>query len=78
MGNMQNQEITYNAVGVVGSRVLGGTRIEQSNLFANNDIGTRFNGPIQFNRFSGGKVGIDAQSGQLIAHNILYRPLAIR
>ena len=70
---MQNQHVYDNALGVSGSGVLGGSDLDYANLMEANVVTVNFSGPIQYNRITRETVGIEAQSGQLIAYNLLYR-----
>ena len=70
---MQNQHVYGNIVGVSGTGVLGGADFEHANLIESNSTGVNLAGPIQFNRIARNTVGIAAASGQLIAHNLIYR-----
>lgn len=70
---MQNQHVYGNVTGVSGSGVLGGADFEHANLIESNTTGVNLTGPIQFNRIARNTVGIAATSGQLIAHNLIYR-----
>ena len=69
---MQNQHIYDNALGVSGSGVLGGSDLDYANLIEANVISLNFSGTIQYNRITRQAIGIEAQSGQLIAYNLLY------
>ena len=70
---MQNQHVYDNALGVSGSGVLGGSDLNYANLIEANTVAVAFSGTIQYNRITRETVGIEAQSGQLIAYNLLYR-----
>ncbi len=72
-GRMQGQQIRDNVTGVVGSGILGGEDLAHANLISNNSTGVRFDGTIQFNRIAANEIGIDARSGQLLHHNLIYR-----
>ncbi|MGA2259529.1 MAG: right-handed parallel beta-helix repeat-containing protein, partial [Thermoguttaceae bacterium] len=70
---MQNQHVYDNASGVSGSGVLGGSDLDYANLIEANVVSVDFSGTIQYNRITRETIGIEAQSGQLIAYNLLYR-----
>ena len=70
---MQNQHVYDNALGVSGSGVLGGSDLNYANLLEANTVTVNFSGFIQYNRITRKTVGIEAQSGQVIAYNLLYR-----
>src|SRR5262249_25713671 len=72
-GAMQGQHGYQNQTGVSGSRVLGPADGGPANPIEWNDVAVRFAGPVVFNRIAGNRIGIDVQSGQLIAHNALHR-----
>ncbi len=72
-GRMQGQHLYGNVTGVAGSGILGGDDLDDANLIEKNTTGVRFAGTIQFNRVARNTVGIAATSGQLIAHNLIYR-----
>ncbi len=72
-GAMQDQHIFDNTTGISGSGSLGGTGLNEANLIEANGVGIDFNGPIEFNEITRETVGIQAQSGQLIAYNLIYR-----
>jgi uncharacterized repeat protein (TIGR01451 family) len=71
--SMQNQHIYGNATGVAGSGTLVSSDLDHANLIEGNGVGVDFSGPIEFNRIAGNTIGIRAHSGQLIAHNLIYR-----
>ena len=71
-GQMQGQHVYANVIGVSGSGILGGDDLDHANLIELNAAPLNFSGPIQFNRIARQAVGIAAQSGQLIAHNLIY------
>ena len=70
---MQDQHVYLNQTGVGGSGNLVATDLDQANVIEENIVGVNFNGPIEFNRIDCNTIGIMAQSGQLIAHNEIYR-----
>ncbi len=72
-GDMQDQHIFDNTTGVTGSGSLVATDLNHANLIEANAVGIDFNGPIEFNEITRENVGILAQSGQLIAYNLIYR-----
>lgn len=69
---MQNQHIYDNTTGVSGSGSLVSTDLDHANLIELNNVGVNIAGPIEFNRIAGNVVGIQAQSSQLVAHNLIY------
>ncbi|MEX2185792.1 MAG: right-handed parallel beta-helix repeat-containing protein [Pirellulales bacterium] len=71
-GQMQNQHVFDNAVGVAGTGVLGGNDFAFANLIERNAVGVNFTGPIQYNRIGHNATGISAINGQLITHNVMY------
>ena len=72
-GVMQNQHIFDNNTGVSGSGSLVASDLNHANLIEANAVGINFNGPIEFNEITRETIGIEAQSGQLIAYNLIYR-----
>ena len=72
-GQMQNQQISGNTVGVSGSGVLGGASLTLANDISGNGTGvSEFTGTIQFNRIFGNVIGISATSNQQVLHNLIY------
>lgn len=71
-GQMQNQHVFANAIGVTGSGILGGTDLDHANLIERNTTGVSFAGAVEFNRINRNAVGISA-SNQTIDHNLIYR-----
>ncbi len=69
---MQGQHVFANTTGVSGSGSLIPLDFDHANLIETNTVGVDFSGPVQFNRIARNSVGINARSGQLIAHNTLY------
>ena len=69
---MQNQHVYDNSLGVGGSGSLVASDLAHANLLEANAVTLNFTGPIEFNRITRETVGIEAQSGQLIAYNVLY------
>lgn len=72
-GQMQGQHIYGNTTGVRGGGLLVSPDLDHANLIESNTVGVDFAGPIQFQRIAGNQTGIAAKSGQLIAHNLVYR-----
>jgi hypothetical protein len=72
-GVMQNQHIYGNQTGVSGSGALVASDLAHANVIEANNTGVNFSGPIEFNRIDRNAIGIQAQSSQLIAHNLIYR-----
>ena len=72
-GRMQGQAIHDNAVGVIGTGVLGADDFTNPNRIENNLTGVDFEGEVRYNRIGYNEVGVTAKPGQLIAHNLLYR-----
>ncbi|MGK7942832.1 MAG: right-handed parallel beta-helix repeat-containing protein, partial [Crocosphaera sp.] len=74
-GQVQNQHIYNNVIGVVGTGILGGNSLEKANLIEGNEIGVSqgFDGTIQFNRIANNTIGIKANNDQHIIHNLIYR-----
>jgi Ca2+-binding RTX toxin-like protein len=70
----QNQRVTVNNRGVIGSGTLGGTDLAQGNVIERNTIGVdRFDGTIRFNRIASNQAGIVAGAGGVIVDNHIYR-----
>ena len=69
---MQNQHVYDNSLGVGGTGSLVASDMAHANLLEANLVTLNFTGPIEFNRITREAIGIEAQSGQLIAYNILY------
>ena len=69
---MQNQHVYGNSTGVAGFGSLISSDLDHANLIELNVVGVDFAGPIEFNRIAGNTTGIQAHSGQLIAHDLLY------
>lgn len=72
-GRMRGQSIIDNVTGVMGMGILGGDDWNHHNTIESNDIGVLFDGEIRYNRIGSNRIGINAQSNQLVAHNVLYR-----
>jgi hypothetical protein len=72
-GVMQNQHIFANGTGVIGSGSLVSSDLNHANLIETNSVGVNFSGPIEFQRIARNTIGIQAQSSQLIAHDLIYR-----
>lgn len=70
---MQDQHIYDNQTGVGGSGTLVASDLDHANVIEENIVGVNFTGPIEFNRIDQNTIGIQAQSGQLMAHNDIYR-----
>ena len=71
---VQNQRVSQNLRGVIGSGTLGGADLAHANVIEGNGIGVdRFEGTIQFNRIGAGATGIVAASGNRIQDNHIYR-----
>ena len=70
--NMQNQDLSDNAVGVSGSGFLGGSNPDDPNVLAANTVTVNFTGPIEYNQITRENIGISASSGELIAYNVFY------
>ncbi|MGA2500592.1 MAG: Ser-Thr-rich GPI-anchored membrane family protein, partial [Tepidisphaeraceae bacterium] len=75
-GLMQLQHVHNDSTGVTGSGTLGSTTLDNANLIEMNYTGTSFTGTIQFNRIARNTVGIQATSGQIVIHNLIYRNLS--
>jgi len=71
-GLMQNQHIYTNTTGVTGSGTLGGTSIADPNVIETNQTAVNFNGTVQYNNIDRNTTTIVVQSGQLIAHNVIF------
>ena len=69
---MQNQHVYSNTLGVMGSGVLGGIDLTYANVLESNTVTVNFTGTIQYNRIDHEAVGIEAQSGLLIAYNVIF------
>ena len=67
------QHIYANQTGVGGTGNLIAADLAHANFIEENTTGVDVVGTIEFNRIEGNIVGIEAQSNQLIAHNLLVR-----
>ena len=77
-GQMQNQHIFANGVGVTGSGILGGEDLEKANRIEANLTGVEnFSGTIQFNRIAANGTAIRATSDQKVFHNLIYRNTSV-
>ncbi|MFN7333087.1 MAG: right-handed parallel beta-helix repeat-containing protein, partial [bacterium] len=72
-GRMQNQRITRNGTGVMGTGTLVSLDAQRANIIEENQTGVDISGRIEFQRIGKNLVGIRAASNQIIAHNVLYR-----
>ncbi|MEQ1825678.1 MAG: right-handed parallel beta-helix repeat-containing protein [Pirellula sp.] len=72
-GRMQNQRITGNTVGVIGSGQLVSNNLEMANVIESNTTGVDFAGRIEYQRIGRNQTGIIASNSQTIAHSVLYR-----
>ncbi|HVT30147.1 MAG TPA: right-handed parallel beta-helix repeat-containing protein, partial [Lacipirellulaceae bacterium] len=72
-GVMQWQHVHDNQIGVQGSGTLVASDFDHANVIEANGIGVDIAGSIQFNRIGLNATGIATRSGQLIAHNEIYR-----
>ncbi|HYV35524.1 MAG TPA: right-handed parallel beta-helix repeat-containing protein, partial [Gemmataceae bacterium] len=72
-GVMQNQHVFDNQTGVTGSGALVASDLAHANVLEANTVTVNFNGPIEYNRITRSAIGIQAQSGQLVAYNLIYR-----
>ncbi|HEV3343905.1 MAG TPA: right-handed parallel beta-helix repeat-containing protein, partial [Pirellulales bacterium] len=70
---LQDQHIYDNSTGVSGSGSLISADLDHANLIELNNVGVNITGSIEFNRIASNVVGIQAQSSQLVAHNLVYR-----
>ncbi len=71
--NVQAQWVHDNTTGISGTGTVGGSDFDYANLIDSNTTGVNTTGVIQFSRITGNVTGILASSGQLIAHNMIYR-----
>jgi parallel beta-helix repeat protein len=76
-GSMQDQHIAFNTIGVTGSGTLGGSSLDTSNLVEANNVGSQFNGTVQYTRFDRNLQSIAVESGQLIDHDVFYNNTGI-
>jgi hypothetical protein len=73
-GQMQNQHVHDNALGVTGSGILGGVDLGLANLIEYNTAGVQnFDGTIQYNKIGNNGTGIVALADQKLFHNVIYR-----
>lgn len=72
-GVMQWQHVHDNQIGVQGSGTLVASDFDHANVIESNGTGVDIAGSIQFNRIGMNTTGIATRSGQLIAHNQIYR-----
>ena len=72
-GQMQDQNISGNTVGVTGSGVIGGSDLSLANDINGNVTGVKnFTGTIQFSRIDGNGTGILATTNLSVLHNLIY------
>ncbi len=72
-GQIQNQNISGNQVGVTGTGVIGGADLSLANDINGNVVGiSGFTGTIQFSRIDGNGTGIQATSNLTVLHNLIY------
>ncbi len=71
-GRMQGQHVYNNTTGVAGTGILVSTDLDRANLIEGNVTGVSLNGPVEFQRIARNSTGIVANSGQTIAHNLIY------
>jgi parallel beta-helix repeat protein len=71
-GSMQGQDIYDNDTGVSGSGTLGGSLLADANQIQGNVTGINFSGIIQYNRIDYNRNAVTVQSGQVLAHNLIY------
>jgi Ca2+-binding RTX toxin-like protein len=72
-GEMQDQQISGNYIGVSGSGVIGGSDLSLANDINGNTFGVYgFTGTIQFSRIDGNGTGIQATANLNVLHNLIY------
>jgi len=72
-GQMQDQTISGNHVGVTGSGIIGGTSLSLANNITGNQIGiSGFTGTIRFSQIDNNGTGIIATTNLQILHNLIY------
>ena len=71
--NVEAQWVYDNTTGISGSGTVGGSDFDYANLIESNTTGVNVTGTVQFSRIAQNSVGIQATSGELIAHNMIYR-----
>ena len=72
-GQIQDQNISGNQVGVTGNGVLGGGSLTLANNINGNVVGVSgFTGTIQFNCIDNNGTGIEATSNLDVLHNLIY------
>ncbi|WP_372898299.1 NosD domain-containing protein, partial [Stieleria sp.] len=71
-GLMRGQIIRANAIGVQGSGILGGDDLSHANEISENTIGVQFDGEVRYNRIGHNNLGVEAFTGQTIAHNVFF------